>query len=85
MARICSKHQHEEPGCKLCHTEIWELLDISQEAFAEELAYAESEGTMTCPRCLFGGMYRATCRLDGGEYMCPCCGVIWREHTDASR
>jgi predicted RNA-binding Zn-ribbon protein involved in translation (DUF1610 family) len=80
MSGVCSKHRDETVAdCVMCNTEPWEFIGVTREVWDEKVSYAESEGTMTCPKCGFDGMYRATGRQDGGEFMCPCCGHSWRE------
>lgn len=64
MSGICSEHQGHDPGCKLCNTDVRELLpDYDQKA--DE---AERAGTRVCEfrECRFV-FYRTT-------DCCPLCG-----------
>lgn len=82
MARICSAHQGEEvEGCELCHTEVWQLLGVSQAEFEASLAGASSEGTCVCPHCGFEQL-RATTRDEDGLYGCRLCGRAYPDPSE---
>jgi rubrerythrin len=61
MAGICSKHQHFEPGCRLCAIDIRDALP----GYEKKLAEAKAAGEHTCEEC--GFVYFKT--ID----VCPMC------------
>lgn len=68
MAGVCSAHPGDVPvdGCPACHATVAEVLRISEEAWAAEVARAEAKGRHTCGRCGFT-------RYKTVDY-CPLCG-----------
>mgnify|MGYP005848947345 CR=1 FL=1 len=59
---ICSKHQEYNPDCKLCNTDIRELIPQYDQMVAE----AENAGTNVCKKCDFKYYKTVNC--------CPKCG-----------
>lgn len=63
MAKICSMHQRFDPSCKLCNTDVRDLLPD----YDRKMAEAKAAGTHVCEECEFH--YYKTVDL------CPLCGT----------
>lgn len=80
MAGICSRHRTYQADCKACNATPADVLGVSQQNWDAHVVEAQSEGTIRCAHCGFT-MYRKTCRLGCGEYLCPRCVEVFKGET----